>query len=281
MKNDNMMKQGGSALEATIFDIQRFSVHDGPGIRTTVFFKGCPLRCRWCHNPEGLHREPQLQYCAGDCIGCGRCGDRADLTSAERCPSGALRICGRNYSVDAVMEAVLRDLDFYGDDGGITCSGGECLLQADFVAELLRRAKACGLHTAIDTCGYVPWSAFEKTRDVCDLYLYDIKCIDPILHRTHTGVDPARILDNLRRLSETNARIHLRVPVIPGFNDNEEELSAIAAIAAQIPDAPVTLIPYHTLGASKYASLGMVYPMDGTKPLANDRITAFESTFHV
>jgi len=266
-------------MKATIFDIQRFSVHDGPGIRTTVFFKGCPLRCRWCHNPEGLCREPQLQFQKEDCIGCGRCKDRAALTDAENCPTGALHVCGREAATEALLREVLRDRDFYGGEGGVTCSGGECLLQADAVAELLRCAKAEGLHTAIDTSGCVPWSAIEKTLDVCDLYLYDIKCADPQLHRAYTGHDNTLILDNLRRLSALGAPIHLRVPVIPGFNDDDEAMTAIAAIAEQIPDAPVTLIPYHALGVSKYASLGMAYTMDGIAPISPDRLAALERMF--
>ena len=266
-------------MKATIFDIQRFSVHDGPGIRTTVFFKGCPLRCRWCHNPEGLQREPQLQYRKTDCIGCGRCGERADLTAAERCPTGALCVCGREYTVDEVLELVLRDRDFYTDGGGVTCSGGECLQQAAFVTALLRRAREAGLSTAVDTAGFVPWEAFEMTLPHCEWYLYDIKCADPARHHAGTGVDNARILENLQRLHAAGANIHLRVPVIPGFNDDEAEMTAIAAIAARLPGAPVTLIPYHTLGTEKYAALGMPYPMEGTAPPAGERLAALERLF--
>ncbi len=267
-------------MKATIFDIQRFSVHDGPGIRTTVFFSGCSLRCAWCHNPEGLSPTPHLQWMRADCIGCGLCGDRTALADAARCPSGALRICGREYETDALSDTVLRDRDFFGEDGGITCSGGECLMQADAVSALLSRVKEAGIHTAIDTAGNVPWSAFEKTREVCDLYLYDLKCADAARHKAGTGADNARILDNLRRLDDTGARIWLRIPVIPGFNADIAEMTAMARIAAEIKRAEcVTLIPYHTLGEPKYASVGMEYTMTGTKPPAKEQMQTFADIF--
>ena len=158
-------------LTGTIFDIQRFSVHDGPGIRTTVFMKGCPLRCQWCHNPEGLSKSVQLQFLEELCIGCGACGKRSQLSDAEKCPTNALRLCGREVSGEEILRTVMRDQVFYADQGGITFSGGECLLQADFVAAVMKLVKAQGIHTAIDTCGYVPWSELEKTLQDCDLYL--------------------------------------------------------------------------------------------------------------
>ena len=266
-------------MTATVFDIQRFSVHDGPGIRTTVFFKGCPLRCRWCHNPEGLSPAVEPQFVKGDCIGCGLCGGAHTAEAAERCPSGALRICGTSYTVDALMQQILRDRDFYGKDGGVTCSGGECLLQADFVSALLRTAKASGIRTAVDTCGLVPWSAFEKTLEYCDLYLYDIKCADPARHKTFTGTDNTQILSNLRRLSATQAKIHLRVPVIPSFNDTECEMTDIADIAAAVRTVGVTLIPYHTLGISKYETVGREYSLTELTPPSKETLSRFAEIF--
>ncbi len=267
-------------MKASIFDIQRFSVHDGPGIRTTVFFRGCPLRCAWCHNPEGLSPVPPLQWMRADCIGCGLCGERSSPSDAERCPTGALRVCGRDCTTEELYGAVLRDRAFWGTDGGVTCSGGECLLQADAVYDLLSRVKAAGVHTVIDTAGYVPWSAFEKTLGVCDLYLYDLKCADAGLHRRGTGVDNVQILENLSRLSDAGARIWLRVPVIPGFNADIAEMSAIAALAASVRGAEcVTLIPYHTLGVQKYESVGMEYAMTGTKPPAKEQMQTFADLF--
>lgn len=264
----------------TVFDIQRFSVHDGPGIRTTVFMKGCPLRCQWCHNPEGLTRTPQLQFFAESCVGCGACGSRSDLADAERCRSGALKVCGRQMSADEVVTEVLRDRIFYAENGGVTFSGGECLLQADFVVEVLSEIKKLGLSTAIDTSGYVPACEIEKTLPVCDLYLYDVKCMDPQIHKAYTGVDNRLILSNLRLLSEAGKEIWVRVPVIPDFNDRTTEMEAIADLVASLPTVrQVTLMPYHTLGAGKYETLGMTYPFDRSKKVNSDSLAAFERIF--
>ena len=242
----------------TVFNIQRFSVHDGPGIRTTVFMKGCPLRCQWCHNPEGLSEKPQLQFFCEKCVGCGACGSRRLLSDAERCPVGALKVCGVEMSEDELMVEVLRDKVFYGENGGITFSGGECLLQADFVASVLELAKAEGLNTAVDTCGYVTWENIEKTLKHCDLYLYDIKCFDTYMHKKYTGVDNALILENLRRLSEEGKEVWIRIPLIPDFNDNEKEITDIARYLSSFPSIKaVTLMPYHSLGVSKYQTLGL------------------------
>ena len=263
-----------------VFDIQRFSVHDGPGIRTTVFFSGCSLSCRWCHNPEGLKKVPVLRFEERGCIACGRCGGSFDASAADLCPTGARHLCGGEMSVGDIMKTVSSDRDFYGEDGGVTLSGGECLLQAEAARALLTAAKEAGIHTAVDTAGNVPWEAFVRTMDVCDLYLYDIKCADPDRHRAFCGDDNTRILDNLRRLGKTEKPLWLRVPVIPGFNDTPDEMTAIAAIAAQIPNARrVTLIPYHSLGADKYRSLGMPYPYADAAPPAKEQMQTFRGIF--
>ena len=267
-------------MKGLIFDIQRFSVHDGPGIRTAVFMKGCPLRCAWCHNPEGLERRRQLQFFAEQCIGCGSCGKRDTLSDAALCPSGALAVCGQEMDADEVFSKILRDSIYYADDGGVTFSGGECLLQADFVAAVLKRAKDAGIHTAIDTSGAVLWSEIEKTLDVCDLYLYDIKCMDSDRHKKFTGADNARILDNLRRLDGCGKPLWIRTPVIPDFNDSAAEMTAIADFAASLSFvSQVTLMPYHTLGASKYETLGYAYPYDSTKRVSAEQVSAFEDIF--
>lgn len=267
-------------MNATVFDIQRFSVHDGPGIRTTVFMKGCPLRCQWCHNPEGLHPFPELQFFKDECIGCCRCGKRESVSDAKACPTGALRVCGMSVSTEDVLAEISRDALFYGDDGGVTFSGGECLMQADFVASVLKSARDAGIHTAIDTSGCVRWSAIEKTLDVCELYLYDVKCADPSLHKEYTGVDNTLILDNLRRLSSLGKRIWIRVPVIPDFNNTEDEMNAIASIVSSLPSVEqATLMPYHTLGASKYATLGLEYPYDTSKNIGAQELEAYKNIF--
>jgi len=269
-------------LKGIVFDIQRFSVHDGPGIRTTVFMKGCPLRCRWCHNPEGLLREPQLQFFEEDCIKCGACGKRKRLSDAAECPSGALRVCGREMSTEEVMREIKKDIAFYGSEGGVTLSGGECLMQADFTSSILREAKAEGLSTAADTSGCADWSAFEKTLPFCDLYLYDVKCVDSSAHKEYTGADNSLIIENLKKLAKTGKEIWIRVPVIPGFNDSEKEMDAISDLVSSLPRSAVTrvtLMPYHTLGASKYKTLGKEYPFDTSKRISDSSLLSFTEIF--
>ncbi len=267
-------------MTGTIFDVQRFSVHDGPGIRTTVFMKGCPLRCKWCHNPEGLSKSLQLQFFEDKCIGCGLCGERKQLSDAQKCPSEALKISGREMDEDEVIGEILKDKIFYSDNGGITFSGGECLLQADFVASVLRKAKSLGLHTAVDTCGYVPWNELEKTLAYCDLYLYDVKCFTSELHKKYTGVDNLLIIDNLKHLADTGKDIWIRTPVIPEFNNNTEEMVQISELILSMSAVKqVTLMPYHTLGASKYKTLGLEYPFDTDKRISEEELVSFKRIF--
>lgn len=267
-------------MEGMIFDIQRFSVHDGPGIRTTVFMKGCSLRCGWCHNPEGLRMEPQVQFFREHCIGCGRCGGQRELENAHRCPAGALKRVGQSVTPEDLLEQVLADFDFYGSEGGVTFSGGECLLQAPFVKHMLQLLKAQGVTTAVDTCGNVPWEHIEMVLPYCDTWLYDIKCADPERHRRYTGSDNSRILKNLEKLGSTGANIWIRVPVIPDFNDDHAEMEHIAQIAASIPGvSQVTLMPYHTLGKSKYATLGLPPGYDTDKTVSQSRLSALKTLF--
>ena len=265
-------------MEGTVFDIQRFSVHDGPGIRTTVFLKGCPLRCRWCHNPEGLSGQLQLQYFSENCIHCGRCGERTALTDAAHCPTEALKVCGRQMEAAEVFREVMKDQFFYGKDGGVTFSGGECLLQADFVAEVMAMAKEQRLSTVADTSGCVPWSAFEKILPVCDLFLYDLKAMDPGIHKEYTGVDNALIHENLRRLSALGKPVWIRIPVIPDVNDTEENFRQTAAFLQQLTNVEnITLMPYHTLGKSKYETLGLTCPYHTEKQITPERIRELEA----
>lgn len=264
-------------MQGTIFDIQRFSVHDGPGIRTTVFLKGCPLRCQWCHNPEGLHAQIQLKYQKDLCIGCGLCGARETQEDAQRCPSGALSICGRHAAPEEVIREVMKDAAFYGADGGITLSGGECLLQPDFAAEILRLAKAEGISTAVDTCGYVSWEAFEQVMDHCDLFLYDVKMMDRDKHKKYTGVYPELIHENLLCLTKHGKPVWIRVPVIPGVNDADGDILEIARFLRPLANIrEITLIPYHTLGKSKYETLGLICPYNTSEHISSARIEQLE-----
>lgn len=263
-----------------IFDIQRFSVHDGPGIRTTVFMKGCPLRCKWCHNPEGLNALPELRFFEEKCLMCGRCGGREGFEDAEKCPSKALIVSGREVTCEQLLSEILKDKSFYKDRGGVTFSGGECLLQSDFVSTALALAKREGIHTAVDTCGYVPWSEIEKTIDNCDLYLYDIKCIDSVLHKEYTGRDNGLILDNLARLDSYGKEIWIRIPIIPGFNDKVEEITKIADFVSALSSVKeVSLIPYNTIGVNKYKTLGLEYKFDVLARIDKDRMLLFKNIF--
>lgn len=266
-------------MTGTIFDIQRFSVHDGPGIRTTVFFKGCPLRCAWCHNPEGLAALPQVQFFEERCIHCGRCGERT-IFDVPNCPSGALAVCGKTVDANEVMETVLRDRLFYGNDGGMTLSGGECLQQPDFAVELLRLAKKEGLRTAVDTSGCVPWTNIERTLGYTDLYLYDVKAINSNVHRRWTGSGNELIQKNLHHLAQSAQEIWLRVPVIPDVNDNDTEMEAIASLAAALHGVTtVTLMPYHTLGKSKYPTLGLVCSYQTNKKISRQKLDEWNEMF--
>jgi len=270
----------GVDLTGTIFDIQRFSVHDGPGIRTTVFMKGCPLRCKWCHNPEGFSPFVQLRFFEDDCIGCNSCGGERTLAQAEICPANALKVCGKEISKDILVAEILKDEAFYNQGGGVTFSGGECLCQADFVSEVLGEIKARGIHTAVDTSGYVAWTEIEKTLAACDIYLYDIKCITPDVHEKYTGVDNSLIIENFKRLSACNKDIWVRVPVIPGFNDNKTEMRKIAELIATAKSVSrVTLMPYHTLGASKYTTLGLTYEFDTSLKVSQSELDGFKDIF--
>ena len=259
-------------MTGMLFDIQRFCVHDGPGIRTTVFMKGCPLRCRWCHNPEGLTAQPQAQFFEDECIGCGRCGGLHTAQSANSCLTGALKLVGKAYSPEALLDEVLKDRDFYGSEGGVTFSGGECLLQADFIRHMLVLLKTEGVSTAIDTCGAVSWEAFEKVLPLCNTFLYDVKCANNRLHREYTGSGNRLILENLKKLSDAHADIRIRIPVIPDFNDSREEMAAIGVLLRPLSLRSVTLIPYHTLGKSKYKTLGLTPGYNTDKSVTKEQL---------
>lgn len=285
-----------------VFDVQRFSLFDGPGIRTTVFLKGCPLRCLWCHNPEGIAPRPALRYDAARCVGCGACVaacpngahrvdtagrhllDRARCTVCrtcdEVCPSQALAVVGRLWSVDEVMDLVLRDRNYYADSGGgLTLSGGEPLQQPGFSRALLAAAKAEGLHTAVETSGFGAWSALAALIPLTDLFLFDIKETDADRHLALTGAPLGPIHDNLQRLAAGSATIVLRLPMIPGINDRPDHIAAVAALALSLPTLPqVDLLPYHRLGKGKRPLLGQP-EHEIARPPAPAQVKAWRAQF--
>ncbi|HOF40233.1 MAG TPA: glycyl-radical enzyme activating protein [Candidatus Hydrogenedentes bacterium] len=267
-------------LRGNIFEIQRFSIHDGPGIRTTVFMKGCPMRCVWCHNPESITPGPSLAFDPRLCIGCGYCFrvcpqgahrmegtahilDRTRCavcgTCTEECYSQALELVGREMSVDDVMNVVVRDMPFYETSGGgMTLSGGEPAFQPDFSMGLLRAARDHGIHTVVQTCGYAEARVFEAMMPPVDLFLFDIKETDPGRHIAFTGVSFRRIHENLRALHDAGAAVLLRSPIIPGCNEREEFLAGIQALAASLPNlAGVELMPCNPLSESKVQRFGV------------------------
>ena len=263
---------------AVVFDIEKFAVHDGPGIRTVVFIKGCPLRCVWCHNPESQSFEPELVFKSEKCMLCGRCAavcpqkchvfenSRHELRRdkcvrcgrcAEECPAEALKLAGRKLSVAEVMSEVLRDRAFYENSGGgLTLSGGEPLCRPAFTISLLETAKRNGLHTAVETCGFAPWETVAPLLPLVDLWLWDIKAA-PHHHRELTDVDCAPILDNLRHLDAAGAATILRCPLVPGVNDTEADLAHIADVANSLKHVRrIDVEPYHPLGENKCVQLG-------------------------
>jgi pyruvate formate lyase activating enzyme len=282
-------------VEGIIFDIQRYSVHDGPGLRTNVFFKGCPLRCAWCANPESQAMRPELAVFAVNCIRCGQfdepCPDgwlvQDDTTwkwgvqddyetRARLCPAGGVRWIGERRTAGSVIDEVRRDALFYEGGGGMTLSGGEPALQPAFAEALLRLAREECINTAMETCGQAPWANFERLLPHLDTVLFDVKHLDSATHRAFTGAGNEQIMDNLRRLAAAGAPVVVRVPLIPGFNATAESLRAIGAFVAGLPGhiRQVDILPYHTLGRAKYAALAQPYPWDGHARLTDEEVEA-------
>jgi len=284
-----------------VFDIQRFSIHDGPGIRTTVFLKGCPLRCLWCGNPESISPRPQLSYMPERCIACGACIeicpetalipgaegkavlDRPRCTDCGKCAAvcdpKALEMVGREMTADEVMAVVLRDAEYYRQSGGgLTLSGGEPLYQPDFAETLLYFAHSRGLHCCVETSGQADWEVIERLHPLVDLWLYDYKETDSALHAKFTGFFNSQIVANLRRLYDSGAKILLRCPMIPGHNARRQHLNGIAALARSLPKLEgVELLPYYNMWRAKLGRLGMTSQLPETvKPPDHATVKSWE-----
>ena len=289
-----MISEAAVLIKGIVFDIKKFSIHDGPGIRTTVFFKGCPLSCWWCHNPEGQAPEPELVFWESRCIRCGTCdavctqgaiswdgdvvstdGENCTLCGdcVEVCYAEAREIAGREITVAQVMTEIERDIPFYDESGGgVTFSGGEPLFQLGFLLALLRACKEKEIHTAVDTCGFVTWGTLDSIREHVDLFLFDLKLMDDARHRKFTGVSNELILKNLQTLSQRGHHIDLRLPIIPGINDDDENIRQTGAFAAALPRLNrVDILPYHHAALEKYNRLNKVYRLPEIRPPSDER----------
>ena len=272
-----------SDTRVKIAAVRRLTVHDGPGVRDTVFVKGCPLNCVWCHNPESISGKPQLLYHENVCSGCGDCSavcpqgvhefkagwhvlDRKKCIScgacAENCCFNALEICGKSMTADDVFSQVIRDKDFFDPVGGVTLSGGEPALFPDFSAALFQKLRQAGIHTALDTCGAVAFENYRKILPFTNLVLFDLKGMDPRRHKVHTGKDNKLIHKNLQQISAWGTPIEIRMPIVPGLNDFPEDIEQTGLLLTKIKTLTmIRLLPYHPLAAGKYAAAGMPDPL--------------------
>lgn len=257
-------------MEGLITAIKRMEIHDGDGLRTTVFFKGCPLKCIWCHNPESIAFAPQTARFSQKCMGCGSCGGEKNAETAARCPTEALMHYGTRYSVEALADELCRDEPFFRTSGGgVTFSGGECLAQPEFAAALAGELHRRGISVYIDTCGFVSRQALDSVIPYADKFLYDIKAVDPAVHKVCTGQDNGLILENLRYLSQKGCRLEIRIPLVVGCNDGE--LDAMGQLLRDIPGIEkVKVLRYHALAASRYEALDMECTLPEPKTTQQD-----------
>jgi pyruvate formate lyase activating enzyme len=277
-----------------VFDVKRYAVDDGPGIRTTVFLKGCPLRCLWCHNPEGQNPKPELMYKPRRCVVCGECvnncpkgaiSQKAQCVSINRglcnlcrkcvraCPSDALVVVGKEVKVGDMLKEIEKDVIFYDESGGgVTFSGGEPLMQPDFLGALLEECRKRNIHTALDTCGYASCETVNRIKDKVDLFLYDLKTMDDRTHRRYTGVSNRLITRNFKRLAENGSSILVRFPIIPGINDSVENVTKTADFMLSHAVKQVCLLPYHRAGIEKYRSLEKTYRLESLQSPSDKRL---------
>lgn len=289
-------------LKGIVFNIQKFSIHDGPGVRTNVFLKGCPLRCKWCANPESQLMKPQILYHSKDCVHCGTCAAscseqavsmdgegkihmdfakcRGCLTCVHSCPQRALSCEGEVKTVDEVLEVCMQDVDFYEESGGgVTLSGGEALMQPDFAKALLRELKARGIHTAMETTGFAPAEVFDGVTASADLLLFDMKHWDAEKHKEGTGVDNTLILENMRRAVAGGKEVLPRLPVIPGFNDSLKDAARFVRRLRKVGVDRIQLLPFHQFGENKYTLLGKTYEYEAVPALHKEELTEFRQVF--
>jgi len=283
-------------VRGLIFNIQRYSIHDGPGIRTLVFMKGCPLRCLWCDNPEGQLMRPEVLFSEVRCIKCWKCVDICPVNAivkrentieinrkicincgkcAEVCYAEAIRLAGKWVTVEEVLKEIIKDIIFYEvSQGGVTVGGGEPTMQPEFTTQLLKACKEHGINTAIETCGYTKWENFQKMLKYLDLIFYDIKHMDSKKHQLLTGKPNELILENLEKLSRETVPIIVRIPLVPGCNDQKENIKSTAKFLSKLGGniVRVEILPYHRLGITKYKQLGREYQLNNVKPPSKEKL---------
>jgi pyruvate formate lyase activating enzyme len=284
-----------SMTTGIIFNIQRYSIHDGPGIRTTVFLKGCPLNCWWCQNPESQLSGQEMIFWGDRCISCGACSTICPSNAIqikngipvtekekcilcgkciEKCPALAREMIGEKLTVEEIIKEVEKDLVFYEESGGgVTFSGGEPLRQPDFLEGLLNDCREKKIHTAVDTSGYISWEILNKINSKVDLFLYDLKIMDNERHKKYTGVSNEIILENLKKLSLIHNNIFIRFPVIPGINDDYQNIKKTGEFLSSLKIAKVNLLPYHYIGVDKYKRLGRTYNLVTTQPPSEEKVS--------
>lgn len=285
----------------TIINIQKYSIHDGPGIRTTVFLKGCPLNCWWCHNPESQNPRPEIMLFKERCTGCGSCFKRCPTKAIELikgfpviheskctlcgkcsdfCPSNARELVGKDISIKDLMKEIIKDEVFYEEsNGGVTFSGGEPLMHADYLSDVLNICKDKNIHTTVDTSGYATWEQFKKIIDKVDLFLFDIKHMNSEKHLEYTGASNHVILENLKKLSERGSNIYIRMPIIAGINDDDENIDRAVEFLSKLNIIHVDLLPYHKMGMDKYRRLDRSYKLSGLEKPTEEVIAKIAEKF--